>query len=67
MRRARRSAKEVHAWTVDNERAAWALMGMGVANIITANPAAMIPARSAWEAESPAEKVLLTVRYILGL
>ncbi len=67
LRNARNHGKPLHAWTVDNEKTAVILMGRGVANIITNDPERMVRVRREWEARSPAEKLLLTFRNVLGL
>ncbi len=67
LRNARRQGKPLHAWTVDSEKTAVILMGRGVANIITNDPERMVRARREWEARSPAEKLLMTFRDVLGL
>lgn len=67
MRGARRAGKEVLVWTVDDPRVARMLMGRGVHNLITNDPALLVKVRDDWEKRSKAEKLLLAARYILGL
>ena len=67
LRKARLAKKEVHVWTVDDGRVAKVLMGRGVANIITNDPELIVRERAAWEKLSVAEKLLLAMRYLMGL
>lgn len=67
LRRARRAGKEVHVWTVDDPEVAKVLMGRGVASLITNDVEGIVRARKEWESLTQAQKLLLTVRYLLGL
>jgi glycerophosphoryl diester phosphodiesterase len=67
LRDARTQGKPLHVWTIDDERSATILMGRGVANIITNDPEGMIRVRKEWEARSPAQKLLVVFRDVLGL
>ena len=67
LRAAHRAGKEVHVWTVNDPREMARLMKMGVDNVITDDPDAMIRVRDGWARLSAVERLLLASSLLLGV
>lgn len=67
MRSAKRRGREVHVWTVNDERQMVRLMMRGVDNILTSDPDLLISVRKKWSDLTDAEELLLAARILLEL
>jgi glycerophosphoryl diester phosphodiesterase len=67
VRRARRSGKQVHAWTVNDAVGMTALMSQGVDNLITDEPALGIAVLKYRALLSPAERLIVKLGLIVGV
>jgi glycerophosphoryl diester phosphodiesterase len=67
LRSARRHGKEVHVWTVNDPRQMTRQMARGVDNVITSDPDLGVRIRDEWEGRTPAERLVLASRVLLGL
>lgn len=67
LRSAHRAGKEVHVWTVNDDRQMTRLMKRGVDNIITDDPDLLVRVRAGWTSLTPGERLLLASRLLLGL
>jgi glycerophosphoryl diester phosphodiesterase len=67
LRAAHRRGKEVHVWTVNDDRQMFRLMKRGVDNIITDDPDMLIRVRDEWASLTGTERLLLASRLLLGL
>jgi glycerophosphoryl diester phosphodiesterase len=62
-----RRGREVHVWTVNDERQAVRLILRGADNLITSDPELMVGVRGRWAARTDAERLVLASRALLGL
>jgi glycerophosphoryl diester phosphodiesterase len=67
LRRAHRSGREVHVWTVNDARRMGRLIKRGVDNIITSDPDLGVRVRDEWASLTGTERLVLTSRLLLGL
>ncbi len=67
VRRARRSGKQVHAWTVNDAIGMTALMSQGVDNLITDEPALGIAVLKYRARLSPAERLIVKLALLVGV
>jgi glycerophosphoryl diester phosphodiesterase len=67
LRDAHRLGREVHVWTVNDERLMTRLIMRGVDNIITSDPDLAIQVRDEWESLTGPERLVLASRLLLGL
>lgn len=66
LRAAHRRGKQVFVWTIDDPRLATRLMDLGVDNLITNDPAVMVPLRDEHGSLSRIERLVLAFRVVLG-
>lgn len=66
LRAAHRRGKQVLVWTIDDPRLATRLMDLGVDNVITNDPALMVPLRDERGSLSRIERLVLAFRVVLG-
>lgn len=67
LRAAHREGKEVHVWTVNDERAMARLIERGVDNVITDHPDVMARVRAEWSQLTAPERLVLASRLLLGV
>ncbi|MFO0875897.1 MAG: glycerophosphodiester phosphodiesterase [Gemmataceae bacterium] len=67
LRLAHRRHLEVHVWTVNDATRMTQFIKRGVDNIITDEPGLLVRVRDDWQALTPAERIVLAARLLLGL
>jgi glycerophosphoryl diester phosphodiesterase len=67
LRNARGHGREIHVWTVNDERQMLRQMNRGVDNIITSDPDLGVRVRDDWASLTGSERLVLASRLLLGL
>jgi len=67
VRRAHRTGKEVHVWTLGTARVMAQMIQRGADNLIASNPELAVRVRDEWASLSGTERLVLASRLVLGL